>query len=80
MTAWADPPFRRWPTAATAVRPHRRHPVVLGSWLHATAWRTMITAYIFISGAQRDLLAPIGLPADRSFVKHNFVPPPPQAR
>jgi glycosyltransferase involved in cell wall biosynthesis len=36
----------------------------------------MITAYIFISGAQRDLLAPVGLPSDRSFVKHNFVPPP----
>jgi glycosyltransferase involved in cell wall biosynthesis len=52
-------------------------PVVLGSRLHATAWRTMIAAYIFISGAQRDLLAPVGLPADRSFVKHNFVPPPP---
>ena len=52
-------------------------PVVLGSWLHATAWRTMVAAYIFISGAQRDVLAPVGLPADRSFVKHNFVPPPP---
>jgi glycosyltransferase involved in cell wall biosynthesis len=49
-------------------------PVVLGSWLHRTAWRTMIAAYIFISAAQRDLLAPVGLPADRSFVKHNFVP------
>ena len=55
-------------------------PVVLGSWLHRTAWRTMITAYIFISGAQRELLAPVGLPADRSFVKHNFVPPPPPHR
>jgi glycosyltransferase involved in cell wall biosynthesis len=52
-------------------------PVVLGSWLHAHAWRTLVAAYIFISGAQRDLLAPVGLPADRSFVKHNFVPPPP---
>ena len=52
-------------------------PVVLGSWLHRTAWRTMITAYAFISAAQRDLLAPVGLPADRSFVKHNFVPAPP---
>jgi glycosyltransferase involved in cell wall biosynthesis len=52
-------------------------PVVLGSWLHRTAWRTMITAYIFISAAQRDLLAPVGLPTDRSFVKHNFVPAPP---
>jgi glycosyltransferase involved in cell wall biosynthesis len=52
-------------------------PVVFGSWLHATAWRTMITAYIFISGAQRVLLAPVGLPTDRSFVRHNFVPAPP---
>jgi glycosyltransferase involved in cell wall biosynthesis len=51
-------------------------PVVLSSWLHRTAWRTMITAYIFISAAQRDLLAPVGLPTDRSFVKHNFVPTP----
>lgn len=52
-------------------------PVVLGSRLHRTAWQTMITAYIFISAAQRDVLAPVGLPADRSFVKHNFVPIPP---
>jgi glycosyltransferase involved in cell wall biosynthesis len=52
-------------------------PVVLASWLHSTAWQTMVTAYIFISSAQKDLLAPVGLPADRSFVKHNFVPPPP---
>ena len=52
-------------------------PVVFGSWLHRSAWRTMITAYMFISAAQRDVLAPVGLPADRSFVKHNFVPSPP---
>jgi glycosyltransferase involved in cell wall biosynthesis len=52
-------------------------PVVLGTHLHRAAWQTMIAAYIFISGAQRDLLAPVGLPASRSFVKHNFVPAPP---
>jgi glycosyltransferase involved in cell wall biosynthesis len=51
-------------------------PVVFGSWLHRNAWRTMITAYIFISAAQREVLAPVGLPVDRSFVKHNFVPAP----
>jgi glycosyltransferase involved in cell wall biosynthesis len=50
---------------------------VFGSWLHRNAWRTMITAYIFISAAQREVLAPVGLPVDRSFVKHNFVPAPP---
>jgi glycosyltransferase involved in cell wall biosynthesis len=52
-------------------------PVVLGTRLHRNAWQTMITAYIFISAAQRDVLAPVGLPVDRSFVKHNFVPTPP---
>jgi glycosyltransferase involved in cell wall biosynthesis len=51
-------------------------PVVVGSWLHSAAWRRLVSAYIFISAAQRDLLAPVGLPAERSFVKHNFVPPP----
>lgn len=60
----------RGSTAATA-------PVVLGSWLHAGAWRTMVAAYIFISQAQRELLAPAGLSTGRSFVKHNFVPEPP---
>jgi glycosyltransferase involved in cell wall biosynthesis len=49
-------------------------PIVVGSSLHATAWRRLVSAYVFISAAQRDLLAPLGLPADRSFVKHNFVP------
>lgn len=49
-------------------------PVALGTVLHAHAWRTMVSAYAFLSRAQRDLLAPVGLPADRSFVKGNFVP------
>jgi glycosyltransferase involved in cell wall biosynthesis len=38
----------------------------------------MVAAYIFVSAAQRDLLEPVGLPADRRFVKHNFVLPPQQ--
>ncbi|MGI3780728.1 MAG: glycosyltransferase family 4 protein [Janthinobacterium lividum] len=50
-------------------------PVALGMLLHAPAWRTMVSAYAFLSAAQRDLLAPVGLPAGRSFVKGNFVPP-----
>jgi glycosyltransferase involved in cell wall biosynthesis len=53
-------------------------PVALGLWMHTSAWKTLVTAYIFISAAQRDLLAPVGLPAERSFVKHNFVPAPEQ--
>ncbi|HLL63499.1 MAG TPA: glycosyltransferase [Propionibacteriaceae bacterium] len=51
-------------------------PIVVGAALHAAAWRRLVSAYIFISAAQRDLLAPLGLPSERSFVKHNFVPAP----
>ena len=51
-------------------------PIVVGSRMHAAAWRQLVSAYVFISAAQRDLLAPLGLPPERSFVKHNFVPPP----
>jgi glycosyltransferase involved in cell wall biosynthesis len=51
-------------------------PIVVGSALHAAAWRRLVSAYVFISAAQRDLLAPLGLPSERSFVKHNFVPAP----
>jgi glycosyltransferase involved in cell wall biosynthesis len=51
-------------------------PVVLGSVANRDDWRRLVSAYVFISGAQRDLMAPLGLPADRVFVKHNFVPEP----
>ena len=51
-------------------------PVVIGARIHAEAWRTLVSAYVFISAAQRAILEPLGLPAERSFVKHNFVPAP----
>lgn len=51
-------------------------PVVAGSLANRDVWRRLVSAYVFISGAQRDLLAPLDLPADRVFVKHNFVPEP----
>lgn len=51
-------------------------PVVLGARVHRGGWQRLVSAYVFISAAQRDRLAPLGLPAERSFVKHNFVPPP----
>jgi glycosyltransferase involved in cell wall biosynthesis len=54
-------------------------PVVLGRAMHASAWRSLVSAYIFISAAQRDVLEPVGLPTGRSFVKHNFVPPNPES-
>lgn len=49
-------------------------PVVLATSLHRNAWKSLVSAYIFISAAQRDLLKGTGLAPDRVFVKHNLVP------
>lgn len=51
-------------------------PVVAANTIHSRAWQQLVSAYIFISTAQRELLAPLGLPVERCFVKHNFVPAP----
>jgi glycosyltransferase involved in cell wall biosynthesis len=48
-------------------------PVVAGLVLHRSAWQELVSAFIFISAAQRDLMQDLHLPADRTFVKHNFV-------
>jgi glycosyltransferase involved in cell wall biosynthesis len=50
-------------------------PVVAGTALHRSAWQRLVSAYIFISAAQRDLMHDLDLPEERVFVKHNFVPP-----
>jgi glycosyltransferase involved in cell wall biosynthesis len=42
--------------------------------VHRSAWRSLVSAYVFISASQRDLLGQIGLPADRVFVRHNMIP------
>jgi glycosyltransferase involved in cell wall biosynthesis len=49
-------------------------PVVLATSLHRNAWKSLVSAYIFISAAQRDLLTGAGLAPDRVFVKHNLIP------
>jgi glycosyltransferase involved in cell wall biosynthesis len=49
-------------------------PVAASTALHRSAWRTLVSAYVFISAAQRDLMAGLDLPPERVFVKHNFVP------
>jgi glycosyltransferase involved in cell wall biosynthesis len=49
-------------------------PVAAGLALNRRRWQTMVSAFIFISAAQRDLMAGLGLPADRLFVRHHFVP------
>lgn len=49
-------------------------PVVAGNLAHRAAWRTLVSAYVFISASQRDLMSGLDLSPDRVFVKHNFVP------
>jgi glycosyltransferase involved in cell wall biosynthesis len=49
-------------------------PVALASAAHRKAWRSLVAAYIFISGSQRDLLSGYGFPPHRTFVRHNMVP------
>lgn len=49
-------------------------PVALATGLHRHAWRSLVSAYVLISAAQRDLLAGIGLPPARVFVRHNLIP------
>jgi glycosyltransferase involved in cell wall biosynthesis len=46
---------------------------VTGMKLHRSRWQDDVSAYIFISDAQRRLLRSVGLPPERSFVKHNFI-------
>jgi glycosyltransferase involved in cell wall biosynthesis len=49
-------------------------PLALDVTLNRQAWRSLISAYIFISAAQRDLLNVLDLAPDRIFVRHNLIP------
>jgi glycosyltransferase involved in cell wall biosynthesis len=55
-------------------------PVSLAQGLHRQAWRSMVSAYIFISASQRDLLREIGLAPSRVFVRYNLIPRPGRPR
>jgi glycosyltransferase involved in cell wall biosynthesis len=50
-------------------------PVALAIGAHRNAWRSLVSAYIFISNSQLEILSELGLPADRVFVRDNLVPP-----
>jgi glycosyltransferase involved in cell wall biosynthesis len=52
-------------------------PAVLGNVANRDLWRRGVSAFVFISAAQRDLMSSLDLPSGRVFVKHNFVPAPP---
>ena len=49
-------------------------PVALAMSLHRQAWRSLVSAYIFISASQRNLLQGSGLTPDRVFVRYNLIP------
>lgn len=49
-------------------------PVAGALALNRSAWRRLVSAYVFISSSQRELMRDLGLPPERTFVKHNFVP------
>lgn len=48
--------------------------MVMVTRAHRRAWASMVSAYIFVSASQLALHATLALPADRTFVRHNFVP------
>jgi glycosyltransferase involved in cell wall biosynthesis len=50
-------------------------PMVAGALIQRRVWRSAPSAYIFLSGAQQQLLQSLELPEERCFVKHNFVQP-----
>jgi glycosyltransferase involved in cell wall biosynthesis len=47
---------------------------VLEMSLHRQAWRSQVSAYIFISVSQRDLLLGLDLAPGRVFVRYNLIP------
>ncbi len=55
-------------------------PIVVANSAHRRAWKAMVSAYVFVSASQRDLMSSLGLPPERVFVRHNLVPrrPKPQ--
>jgi glycosyltransferase involved in cell wall biosynthesis len=49
-------------------------PVALAKGLHRQAWGSLVSAYIFISAAQRDLHREVGLAPGRVFLRYNLIP------
>ncbi|HTX27469.1 MAG TPA: glycosyltransferase [Streptosporangiaceae bacterium] len=49
-------------------------PLVVATVAHRKAWRSLVSAYLFISAAQRDLHLSLKLPPGRVFVRHNMIP------
>lgn len=48
--------------------------VVLATTVHRRSWRSYVSAYVFASASQRDLLSGLGLDTGRVFVKPHLIP------
>ena len=51
-------------------------PVSTGLARNRHLWQSLVSAYVFISAAQRDLMEALAFPSERVFVKPNFVHEP----
>lgn len=49
-------------------------PVALAASAHRQAWRSLVSAYLFVSMSLRDQLAALNLARDRVFVRHHLIP------
>jgi len=49
-------------------------PVAMAMSLHRKAWRSLVSAYIFISASQRDLLRGFDPEPSRVFIRYNLIP------
>jgi glycosyltransferase involved in cell wall biosynthesis len=47
---------------------------VLELSLHRQTWKSLVSAYVFISASERDLLRGLDLAPSRVFVRHNLIP------
>jgi glycosyltransferase involved in cell wall biosynthesis len=50
-------------------------PLAVASLVQRRLWRSVPSAYVFLSAAQRQLFSTVGLPGERCFVKGNLVHP-----
>ncbi len=49
-------------------------PVAVAAYAHRRAWRSLVSAYLFVSASLRDQLAELHLPPGRVFLRHPLVP------
>ena len=49
-------------------------PVALAASVHRRAWRSLVSAYLFVSKSLRDQLGALGLAQDRVFVRYHLIP------